>query len=318
MPKTSKPRAGSLQYWPRKRAEKFLPSSNWKALELKGNKGLLGFIGYKVGMKSAIVKDNTPDSLTKGKRIAIPVTLVELPPMKILCARFYKNSKVLADILADNLDKELKKKIKMPKNKTSKKIEDIKDFDDLRIIVYSSAKQTSVKKTPDIVEIGLGGSLDEKVKFIQDNLGKELSASNIFKAMQLVDLRGLTKGKGLSGPVKRFGVSLRQHKSEKGVRRPGNIGPWHPDNVTFRIPMAGQLGMFSRIQYNGKIIELGKIKEKNINPKEGWHKYGNINTEYAIVYGSIQGSRKRQLLLTFPLRKTKKTEKKNYEVIKLD
>ena len=136
--------------------------------------------------------------------------------------------------------------------------------------------------------------------------------------MQLVDLRGLTKGKGLSGPVKRFGVSLRQHKSEKGVRRPGNVGPWHPDNVTFRIPMAGQLGMFSRIQYNGKIIELGKIKEKNINPKQGWHKYGNINTEYAIVAGSIQGPRKRQLLLTFPLRKTKKTEKKNYEVIKLD
>ena len=318
MPKTSKPRAGSLQYWPRKRAEKFLPSSNWKALELKGNKGLLGFIGYKVGMKSAIVKDNTPDSLTKGKRIAIPVTLVELPPMKILSARFYKNSRVIADILIDNIDKELKKKIKLPKNKPSKKIEDIKDYDDVRVIVYSLAKQTSVKKTPDIVEIGLGGSLDEKTKFIQENFGKEISASNIFKAMQLVDLRGLTKGRGLVGPVKRFGISLRQHKSEKGVRRPGNIGPWHPDNVTYRIAMAGQLGMFSRIQYNGKIIELGKAKEKSINPKSGWHKYGNILTEYAIVAGSIQGPRKRQLLLTFPLRKTKKTEKKNYEVIKLD
>jgi len=82
--------------------------------------------------------------------------------------------------------------------------------------------------------------------------------------------------------------------------------------------MAGQLGMFTRIQYNGKIVALGKIKEKNVNPKSGWNKYGNILSEYAIIRGSIQGPTKRQLLLTFPIRKTKKQEKKNYEFIKLD
>ena len=71
MAKLSNPRAGSLQFWPRKKAEKFLPSVNWKMVSSK-NKGILGFIAYKVGMASAIVKDNTSDSLTKGKKIFIP------------------------------------------------------------------------------------------------------------------------------------------------------------------------------------------------------------------------------------------------------
>ncbi len=53
----------------------------------EGKTGLLAFIAYKVGMKSAIVKDNTPDSLTKDKRIVVPVTLLECPPMKIFSIR---------------------------------------------------------------------------------------------------------------------------------------------------------------------------------------------------------------------------------------
>ena len=62
-----RPRFGSLQVWPRKRAERILPNVNWKAL--KKDSGLMGFIGYKVGMTSVFVKDDTADSMTKGKRI---------------------------------------------------------------------------------------------------------------------------------------------------------------------------------------------------------------------------------------------------------
>ena len=92
MPKSSKPRAGSLQYWPRKRINKFLPSSNWKAVEEENKTpGILGFIGYKVGMTHVVVKDKTPDSLSKDKRIPITVSVVELHPMKIFSTRFYKN-----------------------------------------------------------------------------------------------------------------------------------------------------------------------------------------------------------------------------------
>jgi len=302
-------RHGSLQFYPRVRAKKILPRVNWGFL-FKEGKGLMGAIGYKVGMRSAYVRDNTPNSLTKGQRIIIPVTIIECPLMKIFSIRFYKNKKVVGEVLNSNLDKELKRKLKLPKAK-GKKIEDVKEYDDVRVIAYSQVKKIGLKKVPDLVEIGLNGNLDEKLNFIKENFNKEISIIDIFEKNQLVDVRGLTKGKGLQGPVKRFGISLKGHKSEKGQRRPGSLGPWHPARVTFRAPQAGQLGMFTRVIYNNKIVNIGKGNIKNIK------NYGDINSDFIILRGSIQGPAKRPLLLTYPLRKTKKQEKKNFEFIEL-
>ena len=113
--------------------------------------------------------------------------------------------------------------------------------------------------------------------------------------------------------MKRFGITLKSHKSEKGRRRPGSLGPWHPARVTFKTPMAGQLGMFSRVTYNNKVIDLGKSDGKFKNIKN----YGDVNTEYMILRGSVQGPSKRQLLVTGPLRETKKQAKKAYDLIEL-
>ncbi|MEJ2267903.1 MAG: 50S ribosomal protein L3 [Nanoarchaeota archaeon] len=312
MPTKKSPRKGSLQFWPRKRVKKFLPRVSWDAIN--SGKNLKGFICYKTGMSSAYVKDNTPDSLTKGKKIVIPVTILECPTMKIFSVRFYKNNNLVGEILMQNSEKELKKKLKLPKKDYKKDIKNFdKEYDDIRIICYSIVKKTGIKKVPDFTEIGLVGDIEEKLKFVGENLGKEIFISNIFEKDQLVDIRGLTKGKGLSGPVKRFGIKLKSHKSEKGRRRPGNIGPWHPARVTFRVPMAGQLGMFTRIKYNNKIIDLGKSNGKFRNIKN----YGDIKTDYLIVAGSVQGPAKRQLLITAPLRETKKQKKKNYELEEL-
>jgi large subunit ribosomal protein L3 len=309
MPTRKSPRKGSLQFWPRKRVNKFLPRVNWEAID--SGKNLKGFICYKAGMKSAFVKDNTPNSMTKGKKIILPVTILECPPMKIFSIRFYKNGKVSKEILAENLEKELKKKVKLPKKKTEIKFEG--DYDDVRVIVYSIVKKTGLKKSPDLIELGLVGEIEAKINFIKDKLGKEILISDIFDKGQLIDLRGLTKGKGLQGPVKRFGITLKSHKSEKGVRRPGSLGPWHPARVTFRAPQAGQLGMFTRVIYNNVIIDLGNSENKFKNIKN----YGEIKTDYVIVVGSIQGPAKRQLLITSPLRETKKQKKKNYELEEL-
>lgn len=316
MPTRKAPRKGSLQFWPRKRIRKFLPRVNWKVIKSDSSKQLKGFICYKAGMKTAFVKDNTPDSMTKGKDMAIPVTILECPAMKIFSVRFYKNGKVAGEILNTNLDKELKRKVKIPKT-YSKKIDDIKPetYDDVSVIVYSKVKATGIKKTPDLSEIGLNGSLDEKINFIKENLAKDINVTDFFEKGQLIDLRGLTRGKGTQGPVKRFGITLKGHKSEKGRRRPGSLGPWHPARVIFRVPMAGQLGTFTRIVYNNKIIDMGSAKDsvklKNLK------KYGNVKTNYIVVNGSIQGPVKRQLLITESLRKTKKQSKKNLELIEL-
>ncbi len=317
MPKYSQPRRGSLQFYPRVRARKILPEVSWDSL-IRKDSNLLGFIGYKVGMKSAYIKDDTADSHTKGKKIIIPVTIIECPALKILSVRFYKNNNVVGEILSDKLDKELKRKIKLPKQVIKKKMDDFKDgdFDDVRVIVYSQVKKTSIKKTPDISEIGVSGSLNEKINFIKDNLNKEISVKDVFKE-GVVDVRGVTKGKGTQGSTKRFGLSLKSHKSEKGVRGPGSGGAWHPAKVSFTEPRAGQMGFFTRVVYNNKIILNENIKEKNINPKSGFKKFGKIKTDYFVVFGSIQGPSKRQLLITYPLRATKKQIKKKYEFIKL-
>lgn len=309
-------RAGSLQFYPRSRAHKILPGVSWKAIPFNEN-GLMAFIGYKVGMMSAFVKDNTPGSLTKGKKVIIPVTILECPTMRIFSVRFYKNNKPVGEVLAANPDKELKKKVKMPK-KHSKKIEDYKEgsYDDIRVVVYSQVKKSGIKKTPDIKEIALGGSLDNKLKFVHENMNKEISVKEVFKD-GVVDLRGITKGKGLQGTIKRFGLTLKGHKSEKGQRTLGSGGPWHPSRVDYHQPRAGQMGFFTRVVYNSKIVLIGNIKDREINPNGGFPQFGTIRGDYIVVQGSVQGPQKRQILITHALRPKKQISKRSYEFVEL-
>nr|AJS12329.1 50S ribosomal protein L3P [uncultured archaeon] len=308
MAKLSKPRAGSLQFWPRKRAEHFLPSVNWKPVK---GEGILGFIAYKVGMATALVKDTTDKSMTANKRIYIPVTILETPNMKIFSVRFYNHGQVIKEVVVST-DSLLKKVVRIPK--TAGKLEIPPVYDDIRILVYSLAHQTTVKKTPDLAELAIGGG--NKLDLVKSLIGKEITVKNVLK-FSLLDVRGLTKGKGLEGAVPRFGITLKSHKSEKGVRRPGSLAPWHPARVTFRTPQAGQLGMFTRVHYNLRIINLNTITEKNINPGTGFKNYGRVQTSYVIVKGSVQGPPKRQILITPALRPTKEQVKKKYEFMEL-
>ena len=249
--------------------------------------------------------------MTQGKKIIIPVTIFSCPKVKIFSIRLYKNGKVAKEILSEHLDKELKKKIKLPKTKKSNLDEINKDYEDIRIIIYSSVKNSGIKKTPDMIEIGLSGTFEDKIKFVKENLTKEFSIKDFSDVGKLVDIRGLTKGKGFQGPVKRFGIQLRQHKSEKGLRKVGSIGPWNPSRVTFRVPMAGQRGFQTRVIYNNKIVSIGESKFKNIK------NFGSVIGDYIILFGSVQGPSKRQLILTQPLRETRKQIKKNYELLEL-
>jgi large subunit ribosomal protein L3 len=303
-----RPRWGSLQFWPRSKAKKEVPSVNWKAhSNAQAKNKLLGFICYKVGMKSALVKDNTPNSMTKGKSIVLPVTIFECPPLKVYSIRLYKNGQVVSEIISSSLEKELKRKIIMPKNIKSNE----KDFDDVNVLVYSIVKKTGIKKTPNMCELGLKGNPQEKLEFAKSILNREINFDEFFDKNQNVDSHAVTKGKGFSGPVKRFGITYRPHKSEKGVKKVGSIGPWHPARVTFRVAMAGQMGYFTRVQYNNKIIAMGK------DMKDDFQHYGKIKTNYALIKGSIQGPAKRAVVLASALRPTKKLAKENFEFVKI-
>lgn len=301
------PRFGSLQYWPRKRAAKSVPQVNWDAV--KGD-GILGLIAFKVGMGKAIVRDKTEKSLTLNKKVAMPVTILEVPKMKLFSVRFYKHGIVMKDVIVSH-DKELKHVLRVPKQLHEFKAPE--GYDEIRVIAYPVMKDM-FKKTPPMVELLVRGS--NALETVKSWIGKELSMKDIMK-WDLLDLRGLTRGKGLVGPVKRFGITYKSHKSEKGVKRPGSLGPWHPARVIFRVSQAGQLGMFTRVQYNIKPITHGNIVQGPIAATHGFKHYGPIAGDYVIVEGSVQGPPKREIVITPALRPTKKTAKKKYEFAEL-
>ena len=191
-----RPRWGSLQFWPRKKAEKEVPSVNWKALYNSPAKNhLLGFICYKVGMQSVLVKDNTPNSMTKGKSIVVPVTVLECPALKVFSVRLYKNNQVVGEILSSSFEKEIKRRMKMPKNAKNEE----RDFDDARIIAYSLVKRTEIKKSPDIMEIGLKGSAQEKLEFAKSILNREINFDEFFDKNQLIAFMLSRRERGFQG-----------------------------------------------------------------------------------------------------------------------
>lgn len=307
MAKISRPRFGSLQYWPRKRARKFIPRVNWKMV--KQGEGVLGFLAYKVGMATALVRDKTDKSMTANKKMAIPVTVLEVPAMKIFSVRFYKKGIVMKDVVVSH-DAMLKRVVRVPKQAHT--LGDVQGWDEVRVVLYSVMKDV-FKKTPDMTEVAVRAK--DPLAFVRGLIGKEITFTDLFKE-SLVDVRGLTRGKGLVGPVKRFGISLKSHKSEKGVRRPGSLGPWHPARVTYQVPLAGQLGMFTRIHYNIPILVRAKAGE-HIPEKHGFKHYGAMSGHYIIVAGSVQGAPKRALLLTPAFRPTKHQQKKKYEFMEV-
>lgn len=103
-------------------------------------------------------------------------------------------------------------------------------------------------------------------------------------------MSAVSKGKGFSGVVKRFGVKMQSRKGKK-ERIVGSIGPWHPATVMFTVARAGQLGYQKRTEFNKKLLKVGSDKE--INPKGGLKNYGIIRNDWLIVEGSVPGPAKR-------------------------
>ncbi len=319
MPTTKKPRSGSMQYWPRKRAKRQYPKIRaWPKLK---EPIPLGFAAYKAGMSHVIIEKQTGKgkSAAKDKYHFVPVTILECPPMKIASIRLYKKTtyglKLKKEILANLKDKNLSRKIIMPKAKESEKEHDISsitpdDFDELRFNVFTQPSLTGIgKKKPEIFEVKVGGSKQEQLEYAKQNIGREISINDVFKEWQFIDIHAVTKGRGFQGPVKRFGISIRSHKSEKTKRGPGSLGGWKGQgHFMYRIAHAGQTGYHTRTEYNKQILKIGLTEEdiKSINPKGGFISYGIIKNPYIIVKGSVPGPVKRIIRLKHAIRKDPK------------
>jgi len=307
-----RPRRGSLQFWPRKRASRIYPKiRNWgTSKDVK----LMGFAGYKACMSHVLVVDNKPKSPTKGEEVRIPVTILETPPVKVLGLRLHSSSvygsKVLGEVWSDDLSLDLARRLTLPKKRKSeeslKKLQEkLESASNVSVLVYTQPRSTSLnKKKPEVMEMAIGGSnVNEKFDYAKSILGQEVSLSSVFKDGEMIDIHAVTKGKGVQGPVKRFGVSILHRKSHSdGRRKPGTLGNWNAANWLWRVPMSGQMGFNTRTEYNKQILKIGNIQEQDVNPKGGIVNYGLVKGDYILIAGSIPGPKKRLIRFTLAKR----------------
>jgi large subunit ribosomal protein L3 len=304
-----------MQVWPRKRA-----SRSYARIRAFNNAldGLLAFAGYKMGMTHVMAFDSYKNSLTKNETIAVSATILECPPLRLFSVRAYTHDhygyKVAKEVLVFGKEKHLVRKTKVPKSPAANPASLLDSafpnpdsFDDITVIISTQPSLTGIgQKRPQLFEIEVGGKTNaDKLVFIKSALGRDIKASEFLKVGDYLDFHAVTTGKGYQGPVKRFGIGLKPHKSEKGRRAPGVIaGGWSAQQHTmYRVAHAGQMGYHQRVQYNNQILKITD-KPEEVNPKGGFIHYGTgrAGNEFVVVRGSVPGSKKRMVTMVRAIR----------------
>ncbi|MGC8676044.1 MAG: 50S ribosomal protein L3 [Candidatus Micrarchaeia archaeon] len=314
-------RRGSLEFWPHRRAKKLMPRiRHWPNAS---EPALLGFVGFKAGMTHVMYTDDS-EGPAKGTEIAEPVTIIETPKVYVYGARFYGEDPAThyKRIVAEVYNKQLAQNvgIKSTKHDDFANVKSKKDsFNDISILAYVNPMGVGfgTKKLMRF-EIALGGTKDQKLEQAEKLLGKEIKASDIFKAGDYVDVTSISKGKGWEGPVARFGVAKQWHKATGKVRHVGTLGPFHPPKVLYSVPMAGHLGHNYRTELNKRIMKMGSQNESgSINAKGGYPHYGIIKNDFMIIHGSIPGAPGMLVRLRKALRPVKKAAEPKLNSISL-
>jgi len=126
-------------------------------------------------------------------------------------------------------------------------------------------------------------------------VGNRVTLDQVFHRGALVDISGLSKGKGFAGVVKRWGFSggPRTHGQSDRERAPGSIGATTTPGRVFKgLKMAGRMGGQQTTAQGLEIIKVDNEKE------ELW------------IKGSVPGSRGSLLLIN----KSKKKKKAYHEL----
>jgi large subunit ribosomal protein L3e len=283
--------------------------------------------------------DRAKAKLDKKEKVEA-VTIIETPPLKIVGLVGYidtpRGLRALSTVWAQHLDQGTLRRFyknwynskrkaftnyqaevaKDPK-RTEAQLNRIRKYCTIvRVIAHTQVnlmKNIRSKKN-NIFEIQINGgkNISEKVDFGFKNFEQEIRVDQVFGQNELLDIVGVTKGKGFSGVMKRWGTRHLQKKSHRGYRKVGCIGAWHPARVSWTVARAGQEGFFHRTEINKKIYRIGKgersgvknnattdydITEKNITPLGGFPHYGVVRDDFLIIKGCCVGPKKRFLLL---------------------
>ncbi|MHB1909511.1 MAG: 50S ribosomal protein L3 [Nitrososphaerales archaeon] len=309
--KHNAPRRGSLAFYPRARHQTHIPHvRNWtKAIE---RPIISGFPAFKAGMVQVITVDDRERTPNYGKPMFNSATVLATPPVLVCGLRAYskRNGRqfVLSDIFFNDLPEAIKQKIGSQKKSDvnpqfDKLSSSIKEIERLTAVVATVPKEAGLSNAiPQVQEIQVsGGDVKSQLEYLKGILGKQVKVSDLVKVGSYVDAIAVTKGKGFEGPVTRFGVKRKQHKSRKSVRAVGVISPWHPATVMYTVPRAGQMGFHQRIMKNNRILALGNAQQSPITPSGGFLHFGEIRGDFVILRGSVPGPIKRYVDLRLPI-----------------
>jgi len=312
----SAPRRGSLAYLPRGRAKSMEARIRaWPKIDSDEPK-LLAHAGFKAGCVQLVNIDDREKTPNHGKQLVSLGTVIVTPPILIVGIRGYsknQNGKQAEfDLYANNLPKNISalfnsKNKEDPLENSEPVLKKIKEI--YAVIAVIPRNASLPQKKPYVFEASVkGGDVKKQFAYLKGLLGKEVKINQVFEAGITVDTAAITKGKGWEGPITRWGVKKKQHKSRKSVREVGSLGPISPQYVMYTVPRAGQRGLHQRIEYDKKIMIMDNTEniKYEINPKGGFKHFGNVNGDFIIVRGSVPGTYNRLIKLRSQIRNVPK------------
>jgi len=343
--KFSAPRHGSLGFLPKKRARRHRGKvKSFPKDDPSKPVHLTAFLGYKAGMTHVVREVDRPGSKVNKKEVVEAVTILETPPVVVVGIIGYietpRGLRSLKTLWAEHLGEECKRRFyknwyrskKKAFTKCSKKWSDEqgkkeieKDMAKLkkyckviRVIVHTQMKLLKKRqKKAHVMEVQVnGGTIAQKVDWARERLEKQVNVGQVFAEDELIDVIGVTKGKGYKGVTSRWHTKKLPRKTHKGLRKVACIGAWHPARVGFSVARAGQKGYHHRTEINKKIYRMGKgvhqeggkvvknnasteydLTEKTITPMGGFPHYGEVNNDYVMLLGATPGPKKRVITL---------------------
>jgi len=337
--KFERPRHGSLGFLPRKRTKHHRGRVRSFPKDNKSKPAhLTAFPVFKAGMTHILREVEKPGSKLHKKEVIEACTILEAPPIIICGIVGYietpRGLRALTTVWAQHLSTDFKRRLyknwmnskKKAFSKYAEKWKDEKSIQTqlnrmkkycqvVRVLAHTQMHLLNLRqKKAHVMEIQVnGGSVDQKVDFAFKHLEKEIRVSSIFEQNEMIDIIGVTKGKGFEGVTTRWGTKRLPRKTHRGLRRVGCIGGWHPARVRYSVARAGQNGYHHRTEINKKIYRIGTgikyeggknnastasdLTEKAITPLGGFPHYGIVKNDFLMIKGCCVGTKKRVLLL---------------------
>ncbi|GLT97056.1 hypothetical protein SLE2022_146410 [Rubroshorea leprosula] len=288
---------------------------------------LTAFLVYKAGMTHIVREVEKPGSSMfhiylyyylelHKKETCEAVTVIETPPMVVVGVVGYvktpRGLHSLCTVWAQHFSEEVKRRFyknwckskKRAFTKYSKKYETEDGKRDNQLQLEKMKKYCTVICVLAHTQIRKMRGLRQKKAHLTE------TQVNGGDKDEMIDIIGVTKGKGYEGVVTRWGVTRLPRKTHRGLHKVACVGAWHPARVSFTVARAGQNGYHHRTEMNKKIYKLGKAgneshsamtdynrTEKDITPMGGFPHYGVVKQDYVLIKGCCVGPKKRVVTL---------------------